>query len=58
MFISGHDGLVNSVSWSPSVAGRGHLLATASDDHTVRIWAAKDFQSTDTVFQVTSNINS
>ena len=35
--LAGHTAVVNAVAWSPSQAG---LLASASDDHTVRLWAS------------------
>ena len=35
--LPGHSGSVNSVAWSP----RGDLFASASDDHTVRVWSTE-----------------
>jgi nucleoporin SEH1 len=34
----GHKGPVHDIAWAPNLGRSYHLIATASKDHTVRIW--------------------
>lgn len=40
--LEGHAGMVSDVAWSPTHPG---LVASASDDHTVRLWVSSDLAS-------------
>lgn len=38
MTLTGHKGPIHDVAWAPNLGRSFYLIATASKDHTVRIW--------------------
>ncbi len=53
MRLTGHTGLVNQTRYSPD----GNWIATASDDHTIRLWDAKSGEMAGTFTGHTARVN-